>query len=195
MARRGPKQKFSTVEVLERARDLFWARGYRGTSIQDLETATGISRISLYNKFGSKEGVYLAVIENYFARVVPLLEAHFAGRDLSTIPELFALMTDPQNSAPECRLGCLLVNTITDKEVATPAILEQVRVYRALLGKYFEETLRANESRLARPELIPNYAMLLTTLLWGTFTNNRLDGGSLNSRLSLLAVKQIVGTF
>lgn len=43
----------------------FRQAGYAGTSIQDLVDATGVGRGSLYAAFGSKEGLYLAVLDRY----------------------------------------------------------------------------------------------------------------------------------
>lgn len=59
--------------VLAAARDLFWERGYDATSITDLEQCTGLNRSSLYQEFGSKDGLFEAALACYADQVVARL--------------------------------------------------------------------------------------------------------------------------
>ena len=56
---------FDETIILERARDLFWEKGYTATSIQDLEQALGIRRSSIYNTFGGKRQLYDRTLAQY----------------------------------------------------------------------------------------------------------------------------------
>jgi TetR/AcrR family transcriptional repressor of nem operon len=56
---------FDPDEALARALEVFWARGYDGTSTQDLVDALGINRSSLYGTFGSKRALYTRALERY----------------------------------------------------------------------------------------------------------------------------------
>ena len=53
--------------ALTRALELFQAKGYEGTSIQDLLDAMGIGRQSLYDTFGGKEALYREALGRYIA--------------------------------------------------------------------------------------------------------------------------------
>lgn len=55
-------RSFDPATVIARARDAFVVGGYRGTSVDDLLTATGLARASLYQAFGSKRGLFLAAL-------------------------------------------------------------------------------------------------------------------------------------
>lgn len=55
-------RSFDPATVIARARDAFVIGGYRGTSVDDLLTATGLARASLYQAFGSKRGLFLAAL-------------------------------------------------------------------------------------------------------------------------------------
>ena len=55
-------RSFDHATVVRQARDAFVAGGYRGTSVDDLLTATGLSRASLYQAFGSKRGLFLVCV-------------------------------------------------------------------------------------------------------------------------------------
>lgn len=56
---------------LAAARDLFLERGYAQTSVNDVARVAGGSLATLYREFGSKEGLFLAVVEEYFRDEVP----------------------------------------------------------------------------------------------------------------------------
>ena len=58
-------REFDREEALERATGVFWAKGYASTSTDDLLTAMGIARQSLYNAFQDKRALYLEALERY----------------------------------------------------------------------------------------------------------------------------------
>jgi AcrR family transcriptional regulator len=45
--------------------DQFWRKGVRGTSLSDIARNAGVQRGSLYNAFGSKEGLFLSAYERH----------------------------------------------------------------------------------------------------------------------------------
>lgn len=59
-----PRQ-FDEQDVIQKATALFWEQGYRGTSPKELLEATGLSRSSLYNTFGSKQGLFERALARY----------------------------------------------------------------------------------------------------------------------------------
>jgi TetR/AcrR family transcriptional regulator, transcriptional repressor for nem operon len=56
---------FDENEVLIKAVNLFWYKGYNGTSIQDLVDGLGISRSSLYDTYGDKHTLFMKALESY----------------------------------------------------------------------------------------------------------------------------------
>ncbi|MEV9280671.1 helix-turn-helix domain-containing protein, partial [Klebsiella variicola] len=58
MAERGRPRAFDRDHALRRAMELFWERGYEGTTIADLTSAMGVNRPSLYASFGCKEALF-----------------------------------------------------------------------------------------------------------------------------------------
>src|SRR3954471_3934053 len=62
---RGRPREFDTERALDAALDLFWRRGYEGTSLSALTEAVGVTPTSLYAAFGNKEELFRRVVERY----------------------------------------------------------------------------------------------------------------------------------
>lgn len=58
-------REFDRSEALDRAMQVFWAKGFAATSTDDLVQAMGIGRQSLYNAFGDKRRLYLEALDAY----------------------------------------------------------------------------------------------------------------------------------
>jgi AcrR family transcriptional regulator len=62
---RGRPRSFDREAALDAAMQVFWEKGFEGTSISDLTGAMGINPPSLYAAFGDKERLFMEAIERY----------------------------------------------------------------------------------------------------------------------------------
>ena len=101
-------REFVESEVLDRALSAFWARGYDATSIEDLVTATGLGRASLYGAFGDKEQLFRKVAERYLERAEQAMDAVTQG--LAPREAVLAFLRSRANEPPweSSQPGCFL---------------------------------------------------------------------------------------
>lgn len=169
-------REFDEDDVIDAAMHCFWEKGFDGATISDLEVATGISRISLYNAFGDKEGLYLAAQRRYqemgFKMIGDLLE----NTDLEGLVRFFSLHRDGDPRQEAARLGCMMVNTVLDSTHVSESVLENIRAYREGLTDQFEEFLeRCRDTGVIRPDLdLRACAAFVQTSMWGAMAVSRL---------------------
>ena len=74
-------KEFDEHAVIESAMKVFWELGYDGASMEELLSATGLSRSSLYESFGDKRSLFLRTVAAYTARSGDLRRAAFNDPD------------------------------------------------------------------------------------------------------------------
>ena len=61
----GRTRQFDANQALDRALAVFWDRGYEGASLEELTSAMGINRPSLYAAFGNKAELFRKALDRY----------------------------------------------------------------------------------------------------------------------------------
>ncbi|WP_380058894.1 TetR/AcrR family transcriptional regulator (plasmid) [Falsihalocynthiibacter sp. SS001] len=59
------KPNYDRDDLIDRARDLFWERGWAGTSLKDLEANLKMKPGSFYAAFGSKDALFELALKKY----------------------------------------------------------------------------------------------------------------------------------
>ena len=75
----GRPRAFDMDEALDQALNVFWAKGYEGTSIADLTAAMGINPPSLYAAFGNKETLFRKALDRCEARRGEIFDEAFTA--------------------------------------------------------------------------------------------------------------------
>jgi AcrR family transcriptional regulator len=105
----GRPREFDIDEALERAMQVFWARGYDGTSLTDLTGAMGITKSSMYAAFGNKEQLFRKAVQRYAEG--PASYATHALREPTAraVAEAFLRGAVRTTTSPGRPAGCLSV--------------------------------------------------------------------------------------
>ncbi|WP_263164964.1 TetR/AcrR family transcriptional regulator [Streptomyces sp. SCSIO ZS0520] len=124
----GRSKEFDPELAVDRAMEVFWSRGYSGTSPQHLVEALGIGRGSLYNAFGSKRQLFELALRRYYEReTVRLIEVLDGGG--SPRARIRAALELVVRAALEDarRRGCLATNTAVEFGVVEETVNYLVR--------------------------------------------------------------------
>lgn len=76
----GRTRQFEIEEALDRATRQFWAKGYAGTTLDELTEAMGINRPSLCREFGNKETLFARVVEHFEATYLTFVREALASK-------------------------------------------------------------------------------------------------------------------
>src|SRR5471030_2195899 len=102
---------FDENEVLNKAIDIFWHKGYNGTSMQDLVDGLGISRSSLYDTYGDKHTLFIKALESYqnegSRKICAIVNSAAPAKE--TIKQLLDLITG-ELLVDQIHKGCFMVN-------------------------------------------------------------------------------------
>ncbi|MFD2100532.1 TetR/AcrR family transcriptional regulator [Flagellimonas iocasae] len=108
-------KQFNEEEILKKAMELFWERGFHATSIQNLVTCLGINRASLYDTFGGKEELFNKVFTYYRKKNGDTLRSTLE-QEKSVKAGFCRLFEDAIEKAQTdtAQKGCFVVNTTTE---------------------------------------------------------------------------------
>ena len=138
---------FDEDEVLQKAMNLFWHKGYNGTSMQDLVDGLGISRSSMYDTFGDKHALFMRSLENYrkiataemkgIVDNAPTAKAAIRRMFEYTVTEL---LRDDQHK------GCFLVNAGVEMAPHDAEVNKMLCENDRQLEHYFNEAIKKGQN-------------------------------------------------
>src|SRR4030081_1734409 len=95
---------------LDRALEVFWARGYEGAPLPELTRPMGINRPSLYAAFGNKEQLFRKALDRYQTGPMSFLaEALRKPTASAGVEAIFSGFVRMQRDREKAR-GCLIVS-------------------------------------------------------------------------------------
>jgi AcrR family transcriptional regulator len=145
MGTRGRPRLFDRDVALRKAVEVFWERGYEGTSIKDLTEAMNIAPPSIYACFGSKEGLFREAMELYTAMEGQVPRVPLREERLTTREAIHAMLraTADLVTLPGMPHGCMLV-------LAAPTGAVENHAVRAYLAEGRRAQRDEIRERLAR---------------------------------------------
>lgn len=153
---------FDRNEVMKKATNLFWIKGYEATSLNDLTQELGIGKGSFYNSFGSKRKLFDSCLSLYREGGISVIEQVLNSESdpilgIKNFLDFQAenLLLDPFSK------GCLLANTSAelahDKEISS-FLLENNQILKSKIIDYL-----SNTSLSSQAEAIGDAILIYTT--------------------------------
>jgi TetR/AcrR family transcriptional regulator, transcriptional repressor for nem operon len=194
-----PRNKaFQEEDVLERAMQVFWKKGYNATSMEDLVSGMGINRASLYDTFGDKKQLFLKILKFYQNQSNQNIHAVMAKKMPSPKAQLTAfaefLMDESLDITQEPR-GCLLANATSEMALLDPDICQFVTNNVHSFEQTFEDLIREGQAigefKASTP---PQYAAtFLSNFLYGVRTVSKTKPDATKMRESLALALSVLG--
>ncbi|MFT3703432.1 MAG: TetR/AcrR family transcriptional regulator [Agriterribacter sp.] len=134
--------------IIEKTAPIFNAKGYAGTSLNDMTEATGLTKGSIYGNFSNKDEVALAVFDFNLKKVNSIV-AHELSKESSAKQKLLVYIKVYQDflKYPFPEGGCPVLNTAVEaddthpllKQKAGEAILNWKKMIAGLIKQGIEQ--------------------------------------------------------
>lgn len=150
----------SDARIAGLAAQLFHEHGIGATGVDALSKAAGISKRTLYERFGSKTGLICAAFEfldqPIYQRSVGQAE-RLSSSPRDQLRQLFLVLED-ETRQPDFR-GCPFMNAATELADPTHPVHEVIRRHKQRLQRWLRD--RAREAGAANPELLSRQLMII----------------------------------
>ena len=143
-------RSFDPDEALDLARDVFWRKGFQGTSLDDITAATGIAKPSLYAAFGDKNALFLKILDRYHERIVANAALILSeGSSARAAIERWLTGFVPFCSGVKGTKGCLSVNTAADDASDQKEVRKRVERFNRKLEELLRNRLAADRAQFS----------------------------------------------
>jgi len=162
-------KEFNEDQALDKAIEIFWHKGYNGTSAQDLVTHLGLSRSSLYDTFGDKQKLFVESLKRYQKKSQDYT-VHLFDSSENIKETLHDLLKQAVIESLEDRItkGCFMVNTsvelaMHDPEIAkivqnNTKVMEEVFTNAVQKGQDLGQISKKNDARVLARFIFNNYS-------------------------------------
>jgi len=188
---------FDPDAALDTVVRLFWRQGVATTGIQDVVTATGLNRSSLYATFGGKQDLYHAALRRYVERHSHPAFRRLAedGRGLPAVEDFFAGLIEARCSGEFARWGCMVVNAHAGAEDADAEVRDLLDRHHRQLRDALRAALAAAAARgqLASGTDPGDAAEVLALLAYGVNLRSRAGAPAESLRATVTTALNSLG--
>jgi len=136
-------REFETDEVLDKAIDLFWNKGYNGVSTQEMIDEFGISKSSMYGAFGDKMELFILALERYRGRLYNEANEELEnGRDVKAQIGLTLKNIVKKALADSRHKGCFVVNSCIELAPHNEQIAKIVTEHQQNMEELFTKAIQ-----------------------------------------------------
>lgn len=149
------EKSFNEEKVIAAAMQLFWEKGYSDTSMAELLKATGLTKGSFYNAFGSKYELFQKAIVKYELENRRMVLQKLVAMDapVKAIEYLFEAIIQETIDDPAKR-GCFIINTCLDLNAHKAEIKDIISGCMRETETFFKQMIELGQFRKEIPQTI-----------------------------------------
>ncbi len=140
-------KEFNEDQALDKAIEIFWHKGYNGTSAQDLVTHLELSRSSLYDTFGDKQKLFSKALRRYQKQgednIEKLLDESTDIKATLTIIFKQAVLESLEDRITK---GCFMVNSAVELAMHDEEIAKIVSDNRKTIEQIFFKAIKKGQN-------------------------------------------------
>ena len=181
--------------IIEKTATVFNEKGYAGTSINDLTSATGLSKGSIYGNFENKDDVAVAAFDYNHHSVTEYIKAQILAAE-SSIERLLVYPNTYRNyfNIPFLRAGCPILNTSTEADDTHPQLRERASDALAFWKRAVENQIKRGKARNEiRPDTDPTeVAVILISLIEGALMQAKVTGKTSELNIAMDYLEKLI---
>jgi AcrR family transcriptional regulator len=147
---RGRPKLYDEEAALKAAGAVFWAKGFSGTSLDDLSDAMGMNRPSIYRAFGDKEDIYRQALNRFGGIMDEAFQQSLAKeQDIRKGLKKFYYRALDVYSSDDIPLGCMLWSTAPAATLIHPEVqtdlLNAIKHIDALMLQRLKQAIKQEQ--------------------------------------------------
>jgi TetR/AcrR family transcriptional regulator, transcriptional repressor for nem operon len=186
----GRPQIFDEQEVLKKATQLFWTKGYEATSTEDLLNAMGIGKSSFYHAFKGKRKLFEMVIEKFVSESTQRLlkDIETSNDPIQSIKNFFRNIAATPNNLHQ--KGCFMGNIIVElSNIDKPLENMAIKKLKKLEQVFLEQITMAQQNGQLKTKEDPAVIARYLVTMWNGLNITRRMYPDTNALLPLIEMQ------
>jgi len=140
-------REFDIDLALHQAMEVFWNKGFKSTSFEDLTRTTNVKKQSLYCAFKDKRAFFLKTLALYRELSITSLQ-ECISQELSPLKQLESIsdaLLRPGNNDVQC--GCLMVNSMLEFGNEDEEVSNEIQLLLSHIEQFLERIIRSGQEQ------------------------------------------------
>lgn len=174
--------------IVQKIAEVFNTKGYVGTSMNDIMTATGLSKGCIYGNFKNKDDIALAAFDYNHNKVTEYIK----GKILATENSIERLLVYPNTyrnyvKIPFLHAGCPILNTSTEADDTHPKLRERASAAFSFWKKAIENQIkRGIERNEIKADTNPTViAVIMISIIEGAFVQAKVTAKTTELKIAM----------
>ncbi|MBK0381762.1 TetR/AcrR family transcriptional regulator [Pedobacter sp. SD-b] len=167
--------------IIEKTSPIFNTKGYAGTSLNDIMSATGLTKGSIYGNFKNKDEVALLAFDHNFGKIASYIREKIAVHS-RIIDKLLVYPETYRNflNIPFLKSGCPILNTSTEADDTHPMLRKKatkaLNSWQLSLEKHIQIGIEKKEIKAETNAL--EFSIILMSIIEGAVMQAKVTGSS-----------------